>query len=114
SDSREADLILVGQGSDANQFCGNQFSTSLPPNLEALAPCGGPYQDLGSEATNRFLQIIEEDRPPSADYTKVELPDPGPLENMPDAETAPPEPARDVEYQIDVTAIALPPKPEGT
>jgi hypothetical protein len=114
SDSREADLILVGQAADANKFCGNEFATSLPPSVETLAPCEGPAAELGGDAAARFLQIIEEDRPPSVDYQAVELPDPGPQPNMPDAENAPAEPARDVQFRIDVTAVVLPERPTDT
>lgn len=111
SDSREADLVLVASASDANRFCTNEFATSLPPNLETLAPCDGPAQELGSEAAARFIEIVESERPPSLDYKTIELPDPGPQPSMPDAETAPPRPARDVPYRVDVEAIALPPRP---
>jgi hypothetical protein len=114
SGSREADLVLVASAADGNQFCDNVAATSLPAEVQTLAPCNGPAQELGGDAAARFLEFVDAEHPPSADYKTVQIPDAGPQPNMPDPENAPPKPARDVQYQIDVDAIALPARPAGS
>lgn len=111
TDSRTADIVVVQQAEHGNRFCDNDVETTLPDELESLAPCEGELQSLGGEAFVIFLQIIEEERPPSVDYEIVELPDPGPQPNMPDAETAEPVPARMPEFP-DTTSITVPDAPE--
>ena len=55
------------------------------------------------------MALIASERPPSGDY-KV-TPEPAPQPNMPDAESAPARPARDVPMAVDLDAIVLPSKP---
>lgn len=111
SDSREADMILVAlDGEHANCFQGNTFETTLVDGLEDKVPCEGETTPVGPEATVRFLQIIEEERPESVPFADVVLPDPGPQESMEDPENAPAEPAGQPDYP-DVAAIALPEQP---
>ena len=51
---------------------------------------------------------------PSVDYETAELPPiPTDLPNMPDAATAPAQPATDVPYSIDLASIEMPAEPTG-
>ncbi len=52
-----------------------------------------------------------ENAPPSVDYKTASLPDPPELENMPDAETAPVDPATNIVVDIDLDAIEVPADP---
>jgi plastocyanin len=115
-DSRAADLALVTSISDAkdaggNCFSGNTFSTSLPANLEQLAPCGAPPSPAYATDLARFVQLLTATKPGSADYTKVVLPKPPSLPNMPDAAHAPAQPAGSgVPMNVDLGAVTLPTK----
>lgn len=111
TDSRTADIVLVQQAVHGNRFCDNDLSSTLPSDLQTLAPCEGELQDLGGEAFVVFLGLLEEIKPPSVDYKVVDLPDPGPQPNMPDAESAEPVPARIPEFP-DTTSITVPDAPE--
>ncbi len=111
TDSRTADLIVVQSKEHGNRFCDNDVSSTLPSDLQTLAPCDGELLDLGGEAFVVFLRLIEETRPPSVDYQAVDLPDPGPQPTMPDAESAEPEPARKPAFP-DTTSIMVPDAPE--
>ncbi len=111
TDSRTADIIVVQSAEHGNRFCDNDIATTLPTDLETLAPCEGELQNLGGEAFVAFFDILESTKPPSVDYKSVDLPDPGPQPNMPDAETAEPVPARAPEFP-DTTSITVPDAPE--
>ena len=99
-----ADLGLLvldpSQGPAGNCFENNEFTTSMPADIETVAPCsaaGTPFADQvapNSEAHS------------SKDYR--EMPVPGPQENMPDAATAPARPATDVPPSVDLDAIEVP------
>ena len=58
------------------------------------------------------MSLIASERPPSGDYKTQPVPDDQP--NMPDAETAPPRPATDVPPKVDLDAITVPERPEGS
>jgi plastocyanin len=114
SDSRAADLALVTSIADpkdagGNCFSRNKFSTSLPVNLEQLAPCGAPASPAYTTDLARFVQLLTAKKPGGADYKKVALPRPPSLPNMPDAEHAPAQPAGSgVPMAVDLGAIRLP------
>ncbi|MEE9415148.1 MAG: right-handed parallel beta-helix repeat-containing protein [Acidimicrobiales bacterium] len=110
-DSRIADIVLVQTKAHGNRFCDNEISSSLPADIETLAPCEGELLETGGEAFVTFLGLIEEVRPPSVDYTIAEIGDPGPQPNMADALTAKPSPARTPKFP-DVTTIGVPDAPE--
>jgi hypothetical protein len=111
TDSRVADIVLVQTNAHGNRFCGNDFTSSLPADIETLAPCEGELLPTGGEAYAIFLGLIEEERPPSVDYTIADIGDPGPQPNMGDALNAAPAPARTPEFP-DVTTIEVPDAPE--
>jgi hypothetical protein len=115
-DSRVADIAagsIVDPTTLGNCFAGNTFATSAPSDLEMLAPCDGAGEgdwaagalDLGA------LVAAAETAPPSVDYAEAELPELEPLENMPDAATAPAAPAIDMPREVDLDAIAVPDAP---
>ncbi len=76
----------------------------------AVAPCGGPFGAIEAESATIAGILVELEADP-VDFETVELPDPGDLENMPDAATAPAEPDRGPVGEIDLDAIQVPPAP---
>jgi len=94
-------------GADNNCFEGNSFATSLPADIETVASCGGGSGPLGA-----LLDIGSLDRPgTSADYKTIVTP--GPQTNMPDALTAPADPA-DVLPEVDNFDLAKITTPTGS
>lgn len=112
-DSTAADLALVTSiTSDTdpggNCFSGNEFSTSLPADLESLVPCDGAVGAFKTDLA-RFAELLTADKPPSADYRKVKLPKPGKLKNMPNARKAKARPATDMPaLEVDLESIDVP------
>jgi plastocyanin len=115
--SKAADLGLVTglenpKDAGNNCFSGNSYATSLPANLEQLVPCGKPASPAFETDLGRFASLLTAKKPPAADYRTVVLPAPPDLPNMPDAATAPPQPAgTGVPMAIDLANIALPSMP---
>jgi plastocyanin len=95
-----------------NCFADNQYATTAPSDLEAVAPCEGTGTldftknplPLGQLATN-------DGKPGSVDYRKADLPPVPDQPNMPDADTAKGNPAIDVPVKIDVDSIKVPDAP---
>jgi hypothetical protein len=109
SGSGEWDMVLLTLNgeADGNCFADNEAAgTVAPPDIETVVPCDGTPQTFTPEI-GRFLEIVEGERPPPVPYQEVELPDPGPQENMPDAETAPAVPGAAPDA-VDLEAIQLP------
>ncbi|MGH9113420.1 MAG: right-handed parallel beta-helix repeat-containing protein, partial [Acidimicrobiales bacterium] len=109
--------IAVGALDDpstlGNCFSGNEISSSAPTDLEGLAPCEG--EGSGGDWTAGALDLVAlvtAEHPPSGDYKRA--PVPGDQENMPDAGDAPARPATDLPTDVDIDAIQVPDKPEGT
>jgi len=103
---------LAGLG---NCFSGNTFETTAPNDLEALAPCdGAPTATDWTGGALDLLALMTAEQPPSVDYREAPTPEPLAQPNMPDAETAPPRPAIDVPFAVDLDAIAVPERPAGT
>lgn len=103
-------LTLDGEG-NGNCFAGNDVDgITAPPEIDDVLPCEGPQQSFEPELA-RFLELADaSDRPPSVPYEEVDLPDPGPQEQMPDAATAPAEPAG-APRAVDLDAITVPDLP---
>ena len=108
------DLLDTGETTDTldNCFADNTFETSAPADVEALAPCDG--EGSGGDWNAGALDLIgllgsPAEAPPEDAYKTT--PEPGEQPNMPDAESAPARPARDVPMAVDVEAIELPSKP---
>lgn len=118
SNSREADIGVAGvdalTGALRNCWIDNSFETSRPANLETIAPCDGEALDARDPAwqvdtLNVLSWLAEaEDQPPAVDYEIAELPPVPDLDDMPDAATAPPAPATDVPFALDIDSIETP------
>ena len=113
SNSGEWELVLLtlsGEG-DGNCFADNDFTgISAPPDIDTVVPCEGPQQSYEPELA-RFLEMADTtNNPESVPYDEVDLPDPGDLENMPDAADAPAEPAGPPRT-VDLDAITVPDLP---
>jgi hypothetical protein len=119
SDSREADLALASIDGDISTFgtcwSDNQFETSAPVDVEALAPCGS-HEPTSSDWTVGDLNFARwyDERsglPGAVDWRDARLPELGSHESMRDAGTAPPQPAIDVPFEVDLQAITVPDAP---
>ncbi len=114
-DNRAADIAVGVVGTDpatlGNCFAGNTFTSSAPADLETLAPCEGEGSGDWTVEPLDIISWITEERPPSVDYEVAELPELGELENMPDAATAPAEPATAMPRAVDLDAIGVPDAP---
>jgi hypothetical protein len=112
-DSGLADIAVgtIGDISElGNCFSDNTFTSSAPLDLEALAPCDGEGSGGDWEAgALDLIALMTAVQPPSGDYKTSPVPEP--QENMPDAESAPAEPATGVPPAVDVDAIEVPAKP---
>ena len=98
-----------------NCFVGNTFESTAPQQLEGLAPCeGDPTATDWAAGALDLGALIASERPPSVPYDEAPTPEPADQPNMPDAETAPPQPATNVPFSVDVDAITVPERPEGT
>ena len=98
-----------------NCFSDNVYETTAPVDLEGLAPCeGDPTATDWDNGAFDLLALIATDKPPSVDYETAPTPEPPAQPNMPDAATAPARPATDVPMSIDLDAITVPERPEGT
>lgn len=104
------DIMDIEAADTENCFADNDAAVFSPADLEQVAPCGGPFGEIAAESA-ALVGLLDENQAEPADFQTVELPDPGDLENMPDAETAPTEPARGPTEEIDVDAIEVPPAP---
>ncbi len=113
SGSGIADILLayVNEG-EVNMVCDNTFETSMPEDVETVAPCEGEQGDVGGEGAFKMLELTGQERPESVPYDEAVWPEPGPQENMPDAATAPARPARGLPYEVDLDAITVPEMPD--
>jgi hypothetical protein len=118
SDSRSADIAVASAGGDISTFdncwADNTFTTSAPTDIETLAPCDGKVSATGWDdgQLNVALWLVEaETRPPAQPYETAPTPEPEPQENMPDAATAPANPATNVPFAVDLDSIVVPSKP---
>lgn len=90
-----------GAGAAAgNCFTGNTFTTSNPASIEVALPCG----EASTTASGSPMAAVEP--PPGPDFRT--LPAPPSQPSMPNAITAPPQPAIDVDWYVDVNALAVP------
>ena len=117
SESGVADLTIASVDVDlstlGNCFAGNDFTTSAPEDLEALAPCDGEGAgDWAAGALDLGPWIAEaQNAPEPPSYDVAPTPELEAQENMPDAATAPADPADDIVIEVDVDAIAVPDAP---
>ncbi len=109
-----ADLLETGETTDTlrNCFSGNTFGTTAPADLEALAPCDGTGNggDWNAGALD-LIGLLGSPAPAPPEDAYKTTPEPPAQPNMPDAETAPANPATDMTPDVDIAAIAVPEKP---
>ena len=117
TNSGEADLVVASVGTDLSTlghcFAGNRFETSAPTDIETLAPCAGEGSGdwtAGDYGIARWL-AEEADLPTEVDWREAVLPELGAHENMADPAGAPPRPADDVPFAVDLDAITTPELP---
>jgi plastocyanin len=114
SGSGAADLGLVTSLDNAkdtgnNCFSGNRYTTTLPKNLEQLAPCGKPASPAFATDLTEFVQLLTQKKAGDNDYKTVPLPKPPALPDMPAASTAAAKPAsHGVPMKIDLASIPVP------
>ena len=114
--NRLADIMVASAGTDVstlgNCFSKNNIGSSLPNNLQTLAPCDGTGVGDWKDGEYNIAQwlVDVETAPPSVDWQKAPLPDLQDQDNMPDAATAPAHPANDVPFEVNVGAILVPAK----
>jgi hypothetical protein len=78
-----------------NCFADNEYTTSTPPDVEAVLPCEGPAEGYTADIA-LFASLLGSEKPPAIDYKVVALPDPpADLPNLPKAKTAKARPATD-------------------
>lgn len=109
-DGTQLALALLDSSSTfGNCFTGNDFETSLPEDVETVAPCEGTTQS-GFPTIDQYIDRFvpgpefipyEDVPPPTYDF-----------ESMPDAETAPPRPATDVPMALDLATLERPAVPD--
>ena len=118
SDNRQVDLAVASPSAGLPTFgncaSSNEYEATAPAALEALAPCDGPAGDgdwtEGAYDVVAWLEEIDA-MPEAVAYTDVELPPVPELDDLPDAATAPAEPAVDGPPAVDVDAIGVPSAP---
>lgn len=113
--NRVADLLVASAGTDVSSlghcFTGNVYTTTAPNNLEVLAPCDATGSGDWSDGEYNVAAWLGETHPPSVAWQTAPLPALEQQVSMPDAATAPANPATDVPKQIDLAAISVPAKP---
>ena len=110
------DLLQTGETTDTldNCFSDNTFGTSAPASIEQLAPCDAEGSgDWNAEPLDLLTLLGSPAEAPPEDAYKS-TPEPGDQPNMPDAATAPAQPATNVPFDVDVDAIEVPAKPSGS
>ena len=108
------DLSIIDPTGLGNCFAGNTFTTSAPADIEALLPCEGTGSGGDYLATDLNVASWLDDvatAPPAVDYASAPTPEPPVLDGMPDAATAPANPAVNMPPKVDLAAITVPDKP---
>jgi len=119
-DSRQFDLGIVStinSATDAGGNCasGNTFTTSMPADIEKVAPCTGTASAPFKTDIPRFASLLARSTPPPADYKTVKLPDPpaSALVDMPNAKKAKVRPAtNEPSIKVDYASIKVPTAPQ--
>jgi len=95
-----------------NCFADNTFATSAPKDLEAVIPCEGKGTgDFANGAFNVVKLAVNDGKPASVPYEKTVLPAVPPQPQLPDAATAPGQPAVKGPAKVDLDAITVPDAP---
>jgi plastocyanin len=95
--SGEADLALGAPSAGGDCFSGNDFSSSLPPAIEWRAGCGSPFARIPGGSVGAVFGPLERYLEAALGDVAVgdwrSQPPPPDQEQLPGAETAPPDPA---------------------
>ena len=95
--SGDADLALGAPSAGGDCFSGNAFSSSLPPAIEWRAGCGSPFARIPGGSVGAVFGPLERYLEASLSDVSVgdwrSQPPPPDQEQMPGAESAPPDPA---------------------
>lgn len=118
-DSRQFDVGIVStidSDTDAGGNCasGNTITSSLPADIEKVAPCTGTASAPFKTDLARFATLLARTTPASADYRTVKLPDPpaSAAINMPNATKAKARPAtNEPSIKVDLASIQVPTAP---
>lgn len=117
-DNRIADLLNVKnitEPGDAggNCFSDNDFTTSLPADIETLIPCDASGSGTYEAPIGIFVEKFTEAKPDGIDYKTAAIPEMPVGENMADPMNAPAIPANNgsVPPSVDLATIAVPTKP---
>jgi hypothetical protein len=104
-------LLTIEGDPEGNCFADNETDgLTSPEDIQAVVPCDGAQGTLEPQI-EYLLQLADaSDNPPAVPYEDADLPDPGDLENMPDAATAPAVPAGPPR-EVDLDAITVPDLP---
>jgi hypothetical protein len=97
--------LIDSASTGGNCFADNDFETSLPEDLETIAPCEGEAGS-GFATIDQYIDRFPQG-PEYLDYQDMPAPELD-FENMPDAASAPPQPATNVPMEIDLDAIERP------
>jgi Right handed beta helix region len=98
--------LLDSSDTLGNCFEDNDFETSLPEDLQTVAPCEGTPQ-TGFATVDQYIDRFVPG-PPFIPYEDVPAPA-YEFDSMPDAATAPARPATDIPMALDVDTIERPP-----
>ncbi|NNE74918.1 MAG: hypothetical protein HKN26_14735 [Acidimicrobiales bacterium] len=98
------DLVLLGGPDTMNCFADNEYETSAPPQLQEQAACGGEQPEAYE---GEVYAIPDPEGLSVTDYTEVAAPELN-FENMPDAATAPAQPATGLSPTITLDDISVP------
>jgi Right handed beta helix region len=115
--SNRYDLVLVSTinsptDAGANCFSNNQHATSLPVDLEQVAPCTGRPTGSFHADLSTFAALLGAAKPPSADYQSVPLPTLPTLPNLPNARRAPARPAtNEPSIHVSLASVRVPAGP---
>ncbi len=108
------DLFAVSNIEDAtegggNCFARNEYTTSVPADIEAVLPCSGSAEGFETDIT-LFASLFLTEKPPAIDYKTVVLPDlPADLPDMPKAKRAKARPAtNEPSIRVNVQALGVP------
>ena len=111
------DLVLVSTISSAtdagaNCFSGNAHTTSIPSDLEQVAPCSGRATGGFQTDLSRFAALLGASSAPPPDFRAVALPSPPPLPNLPNARYAGAHPAtREPSLRVALNRVPVPSPP---
>ena len=115
TDNRYADFLVASSSGDSSElgncFADNTFATSIPANVERLAPCDAAGTGTWGDDEFDAVEWLSTTTSRGPDWRTVELPELPTQENMPNAATTPAHPATDTPFAVDLASIEVPAMP---